>query len=68
MCIRDSYRTAPLLALPGALNTALLLVGAISGGAALAVMLFWPLPELFPVYVMAAQGGLAMEADIGFAG
>jgi len=62
------YRTAPLLALPGALNTALLLVGAISGGAALAVMLFWPLPELFPVYVMAAQGGLAMVVAAGGGG
>lgn len=62
------YRIAPLLALPGPLNTALLLVGAISGGAALAVMLFWPLPELFPVYVMAAQGGLALVVAAGGGG
>lgn len=62
------YRIAPLTALPGPLNTGLLIVGASSGLAALAIMLFWPLPDLYPVYVMAAQGGLALVIAAGGAG
>lgn len=62
------YRIAPLAALPGPLNTMLLLVGVGAGAAALAVSMIWPVAGMAPVYVMAAQGGLALVAAAGGAG